>query len=218
MIGNLMKSRSLRIGVGVISLSAVACSSSFVSCATPTVLSSDPVVDAYRPLVRHVVKDGRALTVRVAKAEDCGTVLAMIKSLAVYEREPNAVEVTEDILLRDGFGTQPLFKCFLADLEGSGTVGFALFFNTYSTWQGKSLYLEDLFIEEEHRAQGIGGLLLKTVVAEARRTGCARVNWSALKWNTPATDFYKSIGAILLEEWEMYRLRVHEMDSFLRKQ
>lgn len=164
----------------------------------------------------HVLKNNETCVVRHAKKEDCGAILDMINALAVYEKEPDAVEISVHTLENDGFSANPLFKCFLVETVTGSPIGFALYFNSYSTWQGKCLYLEDLYIDKEYRSKGVGGLLLRMVVAEARRTGCARVSWQALAWNTPATDFYKGIGARLLSEWESYRMELDEMDDFLK--
>ena len=142
----------------------------------------------------HTTKKGTSVTIRLATESDVGTIRKLIVGLALYEKEPAAtVEVTEDELRRDGFGAQPVFRCLLAEVDGAA-IGFALFFYNYSTWQGRCIYLEDLYVEESARGTGTGTLLLKTVAAIANAEGCKRMSWQALDWNTPA-PVWKSTSA-----------------------
>ena len=120
----------------------------------------------------HQTKKGTSVTIRLATVEDVSEIRRLIVGLALYEKEPAAtVEVTEEELRRDGFGAQPVFRCLLAEVE-SVAVGFALFFYNYSTWQGRCIYLEDLYVDESARGTGTGTLLLKTVAAIAHAEGC----------------------------------------------
>jgi GNAT superfamily N-acetyltransferase len=125
--------------------------------------------------------------------------------LAIYQKEPDAVRLTEADLLRDGWGPQPRFSCLVAVEHGS-VCGFALYHPTYSTWQGLSLYLEDLYVQPRLRGQGIGTALLARVAAEAQRQGCSRLDWSVLAWNEPAMKLYRHIGAVGMDEWLRMRM------------
>lgn len=143
--------------------------------------------------------------IRAATEADIPAILSLIHALALYEREPDAVQIGEAELRRDGFGPQPLFECLLAE-ENGHAVGFALYFPIYSTWRGPSLHLEDLFVEPEHRGRGIGAALLARVAALAMERGCARMQWDVLDWNSSAIEFYQSRGAIMLEPWRIMRI------------
>jgi GNAT superfamily N-acetyltransferase len=145
-------------------------------------------------------------TIRPAVAADVPLILEFIRGLAIYEREPDAVTATEADLLRDGFGENPYFYCILAE-HGEKPAGFAFYFFNYSTWTGRpGLYLEDLFVNPEFRGLGIGKALLARVAAIAVEKGCPRLQWEVLDWNTPAVDFYASLGADFLDEWRNVRM------------
>lgn len=132
--------------------------------------------------------------------------LALIHELAVYERQPEAVLATEADLLRDGFGAEKRFHCLVAELDGVAA-GFALYFYSYSTWEGRAgIYLEDLFVRPEFRGLGIGKALLAHLAGIAVAAGCARLEWSVLDWNQPAIDFYHRIGAKMKNEWRGMRV------------
>jgi GNAT superfamily N-acetyltransferase len=147
-----------------------------------------------------------ATTIRPATRDDVSTILAFIRALAAYEREPDAVVATENDLLRDGFGDNPYYSCLLAEENGT-PAGFAFYFFDYSTWLGRpGLYLEDLFVHPEFRGLGIGKALLQRVAAIAVEKGCARMKWEVLDWNTPAVDFYAAMGAEFLDTWRNVRL------------
>jgi GNAT superfamily N-acetyltransferase len=147
-----------------------------------------------------------ALTIRTANKADVPQILAFIRALAAYEREPDAVIATEEGLLQDGFGPNPYFHCLIADHDGA-PAGFALYFFNYSTWMGRpGIYLEDLFVLPEFRGLGIGKALLKKVGAIAIEMGCKRLQWEVLDWNTPAIDFYRAMGAEFLDEWRNVRV------------
>jgi GNAT superfamily N-acetyltransferase len=147
-----------------------------------------------------------ATTIRPATRGDVSTILAFIRALAVYEREPDAVSATEADLLRHGFGDHPYYECLIAEQDGV-PAGFALFFYDYSTWLGRpGLYLEDLFVHPEFRGLGIGKALLQRVAAIAIEKGCPRMKWEVLDWNTPAIDFYTAMGAEFLDTWRNVRL------------
>jgi GNAT superfamily N-acetyltransferase len=143
--------------------------------------------------------------IRPAAAADVPLIFTLVRGLAEYEREPHSVQITEEQLLRDGFGPQPYYECLIAEEDGK-PAGFALYFPIYSTWQGPSVHLEDLFVLPEFRGKGIGKALLKQVAAEAVKKGSARLQWDVLNWNQTAIDFYHSIGAIMLDDWRGMRL------------
>ena len=148
----------------------------------------------------------RMLHLRPARPEDVPLILAFIRELATYEREPDAAVATEEDLLRDGFGDRPKFQVILAEWEGA-PAGFAFYFYTYSTWRGRPcLYLEDLFVRPAFRRNGIGLALLRELAREAVRERCERFVWQVLDWNQPAIDFYESLGAKPLREWITMRV------------
>lgn len=146
-----------------------------------------------------------SLRIRHAAPADVSLILDFIRHLAEYEREPHAVTMTEDQLVRDGFGRQRYFECLIAESDGE-PAGFALFFPVYSTWKGRSIHLEDLFVLPAFRKHGIGRALLRRVAALAVERGCARLQWDVLEWNQLALDFYRSLGAVTLDEWRIMRV------------
>ncbi len=146
------------------------------------------------------------LSLRKATAADVPLILEFIRALAAFEREPDAVTATEAGLLRDGFGAQPYYFCLIAEWDGQ-PAGFALYFYNYSTWTGRpGIHLEDIYVHTEMRGRGIGKALLAQVAAVAREQGCPRLQWQVLDWNTPAVDFYRSLGGKFLDEWRNVRM------------
>ena len=134
------------------------------------------------------------LTIQPATAADVPLILEFIRELAEYEREPQAAVATAADLLRDGFGPEPKFRVDIAEWSGE-PAGFALYFWNYSTWQGKpGLYLEDLFVRPRFRGKGIGKALLVHLARVAVKNNCGRLVWQVLDWNTPAIEFYESLG------------------------
>lgn len=147
----------------------------------------------------------RDLTIRPAVPADVDTILTFIKGLAAFEQAPGAVKATTADLLRDGFGEQLKFEVLIAE-RGDRPVGFALFFPTYSTWEGRAgIYLEDLFVIEEERGTGVGYKLMTTLAAIAVDRGCARLELSVLHWN-PAREFYHRLGLTHQQDWRPYRI------------
>jgi len=150
------------------------------------------------------------LTIRPATPADVPQILAFIRALATYEREPDAVVATEADLLRDGFDANPRFYCLIAELpEACHMVpaGFALYFHNYSTWRGHhGIHIEDLFVLPEHRGKGVGKALLTRVAAIAAEEGCSRLQWDVLEWNTSAIGFYEQLGAKMLMDWRTMRV------------
>ncbi len=145
------------------------------------------------------------MQIRQATAADVPTMLALVHALAMYEREPDAVHLSEADLLRHGFGERPLFECLIAEDEGE-PAGFAVFFPIFSTWRGPSIHLEDLFVQPAHRGRGLGKALLARVAAIAVERQCARLQWDVLDWNAPAIAFYQRCGARMLESWRIMRV------------
>jgi GNAT superfamily N-acetyltransferase len=144
-------------------------------------------------------------SIRPAAAADIPLMHSLVRALAEYEREPHSVQLTEEQLLQHGFGSQPYYECLIAEEDGQ-PAGFALFFPIYSTWQGPSIHLEDLFVLPAFRGKGIGKALLKQVAGIAAKRGCARLQWDVLDWNQPAIDFYHSIGAVMMHDWRGMRM------------
>lgn len=146
------------------------------------------------------------LRLRPAVASDVPLLLQLIRELAEYEREPEAVVATEASLLRDGFGPEPRFRATVAEWGGEA-VGFALWFFNYSTWLGKpGLYLEDLFVRPQARGRGAGKALLCELAATALREGCGRFQWQVLDWNEPSIRFYEALGARRMGDWLTMRV------------
>lgn len=144
-------------------------------------------------------------TIRKAQRQDVPVVLQLIKELAEYEKEPDAVEATEEILEQSIFDKQQANVILLE--EGGQTIGFALYFFNFSTWRGKAgLYLEDLFVRPEFRGRGYGKLLLSYLANQAQNNDCPRFEWIVLDWNTPSINFYKAMGAKPLDTWTVFRL------------
>lgn len=158
----------------------------------------------------------KGVQIREATSSDAAGILALIQELAVFEREPDAVEVTVDELIQDGFGEHPTFTCFVAELDNT-IVGIALFYPCYSTWKGKSWHLEDLIVTEKHREKGIGFALLKTFIAYAHASGARRIQWVVLDWNTTAINFYKKQGALTLSDWRITQMTEGNMKQFTAK-
>jgi GNAT superfamily N-acetyltransferase len=146
------------------------------------------------------------LTIRPCSITDAATLVNLIRKLAVYERLESYARATDDDLRRHLFGLRPSAEVLLAEARGE-PVGFALFFATFSTFRGQpGLYLEDLFVREPYRGQGVGRALLASVARLAVERGCGRLEWSVLDWNTPAQGFYQALGARPLDGWTAYRI------------
>ena len=145
------------------------------------------------------------LKIRSATPADVPLILQFIRELAEYERAPEEVRATETDLLRDGFGEQPKCRVVIAEWDNE-PAGFAFFYNSYSTWRGHpGLHLEDLFVRPAFRGKGIGKALLAHLAEIALRENCYGLRWHVLDWNTPAIDFYKSLGGTFLDDWLIVR-------------
>lgn len=145
-------------------------------------------------------------TIRPARRDDAETLANLIRELAVYEKLEAHAKATPDDLRRHLFGRKPVAEALIAEVGGR-PVGFAIFFTTFSTFRGQpGLYLEDLFVEPEHRGRGIGTALLTTIAKLAVDRDYGRFEWSVLAWNAPAIAFYKTLGAWSMDEWTIYRV------------
>ena len=144
--------------------------------------------------------------IRPATKDDVPAIAKLIRDLAEYERLSHAVVLDESRLREDLFGPRPYAEVLLAEDAGR-IVGFALFFHNYSTFLARpGIYLEDLFVEPEHRGKGHGKALLRAIARLAVERGCGRLEWSVLDWNEPSIQFYQSLGAKPLDDWTAYRL------------
>lgn len=156
------------------------------------------------------------LDIRRAVPADAPEILALVRELAAYEREPDAVVATEADYARDGFGQAPAFQVLLATWGGE-VIGLAFFFFTYSTWLGRrTLYLEDLFVRPAHRGRGAGLALMRALAREALARGCKRFVWQVLDWNEPSIAFYEKLGARVLREWLTVRLEGPALEALAR--
>ena len=156
------------------------------------------------------------MIIRKGNSEDMKAVLELIQELAHFEKEPDAVLVTVEDLIRDGFGPTPLFHVFVAEVEsdladgeqGKQIVGIALYYYRYSTWKGKTIHLEDLVVKDKMRGIGVGYALYSEIIKQGRKDKVRRIEWNVLDWNTPAIAFYEKSGAKVSSDW-----RVAQMDE-----
>ena len=156
---------------------------------------------------------GSSFEIRTATLADVPTILQLIRDLATYERAPDDVTATEEQLRDVLFREKPAAEVLLA-FENETAVGFAVFFQNFSTWLGRpGLYLEDLFVKPEERGKGYGRALLVHLGRIARDRGCGRMEWAVLNWNEPAIQFYRKLGAKPLDEWTVYRLTGHDIEA-----
>ena len=149
--------------------------------------------------------------IRVALTQDMSSVLDLIQELAVFEKEPDAVDITVDDLIRDY--NDGLFQCYVA-VEADEVIGMALYYNRYSTWKGKTLHLEDLVVRASHRRKGVGKLLLDTIVHKAKKDKAGRLEWNVLDWNTNAIAFYETYGASVLKDWYLVQMDKKDLKNF----
>ena len=157
------------------------------------------------------------LSIRAARATDVLLLRTMIRELAEFERELDQVSITEKDLLRDGFGPNPKFRALIAEWEGR-PAGYALFFDYYSTWVGRELYLEDLFVREAFRGKGIGKALLAAVARVAQTEGCCAMQWEVLDWNKKAVDLYEKMGAEFRDGWRSVLLGPEALDRLAKQE
>ena len=152
------------------------------------------------------------MNIRKGQPEDMTAVLGLIQELAIFEKEPDAVLVTVEDLVRDGFGPKPLFHVFVAEIEDENNknskqiVGIALYYYRFSTWKGKTIHLEDLVVKESMRGTGLGYALYSEIIKQGKKDQVRRVEWNVLDWNTPAIDFYEKSGAKVLRDWYVVQM------------
>jgi GNAT superfamily N-acetyltransferase len=156
------------------------------------------------------------MNIRKGAIEDMSAVLELIKELATFEKEPNAVVVNVTDLERDGFGESPLFYTFIAE-QNNEIVGMALYYYRYSTWKGRTIHLEDLIVKEKMRGSGLGFELYTAVIAQGKSDGVRRIEWNVLDWNTPAIEFYEKSGAKVLKDWLVAQMDENGINAFLEK-
>jgi len=156
------------------------------------------------------------MIIRKATKNDMQSVLDLIQELATFEKEPDAVLITVDDLIRDGFSEKPLFDCFVAEVEQT-IIGIALYYYRYSTWKGKTIHLEDLIVSENQRGTGAGFALYSEIIAQGKRDNVRRIEWNVLDWNTAAIEFYNKTGAKLLDDWRVVQMDEEGINTFLEK-
>ena len=155
------------------------------------------------------------MIIRIATKNDMPSVLELIQELAIFEKEPEAVEVTAEDLVRDGFSENPLFECFVAE-EKNEIIGMALYYYRFSTWKGKTIHLEDLIVKEDKRGTGAGFALYTEIIKKGKAENVRRIEWNVLDWNTPAIDFYKKSGANVLKDWCVVQMDEKGINQFLK--
>ena len=154
------------------------------------------------------------MIIRKATKNDMPSVLELIQELATFEKEPDAVVVTVDDLVRDGFSENPLFQCFVAEVDNE-IIGMALYYYRFSTWKGKTIHLEDLVVRESKRGTGAGFALYKEIIKKGKAENVRRIEWNVLDWNTPAIDFYEKSGAKVLGDWRVVHMDDKGIAQFL---
>ncbi|WP_420883383.1 GNAT family N-acetyltransferase [Brevibacterium koreense] len=164
----------------------------------------------------EAIGDHHLMNVREATHNDLPDILRLVQALAVYEMEPEAVEATEDDFAAVMFPDDghPNTYGLVAEVEGQ-IIGIAIWFHSFSTWTGKNgIWLEDLFVDPDHRGDGAGKALLGRLAQICQERGLTRLEWCVLKWNEPSIGFYRSLGAKAQDEWETFRLDGEALDSF----
>jgi GNAT superfamily N-acetyltransferase len=154
------------------------------------------------------------MNIRKGNPEDMEAVLGLIQELADFENESNAVVITVEDLVRDGFSSMPLFHVFVAEVEMQ-IVGIALYYYRYSTWKGKTIHLEDLVVKENMRSSGVGFALYSEVIKQGKKDNVRRIEWNVLDWNTPAINFYKNSGAKILDDWRVAQMNEEAINYFV---
>ncbi|XP_004638475.1 diamine acetyltransferase 2 isoform X2 [Octodon degus] len=159
--------------------------------------------------------------IRAAREGDCGDILRLIRELAEFEKLSDQVKISEEVLRADGFGENPFYHCFVAEIipapgerQGPCIVGYGLYYFIYSTWKGRNIYLEDIYVMPEYRGQGIGSKIIKKVAEVALDQGCSQFRLEVLEWNKKAMDLYKALGAqdvTQAEGWHAFRFEGEAM-------
>ena len=153
-------------------------------------------------------------TLRLAEKKDMESVLNLITELAVFEKEPDAVDITVDDLIREGFSNPPKFRVYVAEQENI-IIGIALFYERFSTWKGRTLHLEDLIVTKSKQKIGAGKALYTAVLKYAYDHNFNRVAWEVIDLNSNAIDFYKSTGATYLNNWSVVQMNKENLEKFI---
>lgn len=153
------------------------------------------------------------IILRKATENDCPTMMVLVNELALYEKAPQEVTVTLANFTEAGFGHNPVWQAFVAEVDGA-IVGFSLFYERFSTWKGRSLYLEDFIVTEKMRGQGIGKLLFERIIKEAKDKKYATVVWQVLDWNQPALNFYAKYNSGIEAGWLNGSLSKKQLNQF----
>lgn len=157
------------------------------------------------------------MQIRTARPEDADEIVALIYELALYEKAPEEAKATREDILATFFCAEPKVFCEIVEVDGA-IAGCAIWFLNYSTWQGKhGIYLEDLFIRPQYRGHGYGKALLQHLAATCEKNGYGRFQWWVLDWNSPAIEFYKSLGAVAMDEWTVYRVSGQALTDLSRE-
>ena len=154
------------------------------------------------------------MIIRKGEKKDMPAVLELIKELAVFEKEPLAVQVTVADLENDGFNKNPLFHTFVCELDNQ-IIGMALYYFRYSTWKGKTIHLEDLIVKEDFRGTGAGFALYSEIIKQGKLDNVRRIEWNVLDWNKPAIVFYEKTGAKILDDWKVVQMDQEHINKFL---
>lgn len=157
-------------------------------------------------------------SLREGKIEDLPAVLELIKELALYEKAPEQVTNTLELMEKDGFGPNPVYGLYVCEKDSAQTIiGIAIYYYRYSTWKGKRLYLEDIVVTESERGNGAGKLLFDQVMAKSLEADCTGMMWQVLDWNEPAINFYNKYGATLEAGWLNAHLQDYEIKKLLSR-
>lgn len=155
----------------------------------------------------------KQVVIRKGTASDLKPVHELVKELAEFEKSPHEVTNTLADMERDGFGDQPVFRFFVATCNDR-VIGMALYYQKYSTWKGKGIYLEDIIVNEQFRNQGIGRKLFMAVLMESKRAGAKQLHWQVLNWNNTAIDFYKKYNPSFDSEWVNCKMNQSQINSY----
>ena len=155
------------------------------------------------------------MKIRKGTPQDMPEVLALITELAIFEKEPDAVVISTEDLVRDGFSENPLFHTFVAEVNEE-IIGVALYYYRFSTWKGKTIHLEDLIVKENNRGTGAGFALYSEIIKQGKKDNVRRIEWNVLDWNTPAIDFYEKSGAKVLTDWHVVHMDENGIEAFLK--
>ncbi len=156
-----------------------------------------------------------SIVVRKAVIEDVPQIRKLVEGLALYEKAPEEVTVSLEEFTQDGFGENPVYQCRVAVAENT-IIGFSLFYIAYSTWKGKIVYLDDLFVEEAYRKSGTGKQLIDEVIFYAKEINANQVRWAVLEWNEPAISFYKKLQVEFDAAWIQCKLNKEQINNYIK--